>query len=257
MVSVTAVNAFDDNYIWVLSVKEEGAVALVDPGDATPVIELLQRRHWQPCAILITHHHYDHTGGIDDLVSRYSVPVYGPAKEQICNLTHSMREGDVATVPKMGLSLSVIDTPGHTRGHICYHTDGALFCGDTLFTGGCGRIFEGSAPQLYHSLEKLRALPDTTRVYCAHEYTADNLRFAIVAEPDNESLQQRIDTVAKQRQRGEATVPATLAEERATNPFLRCHLPQLKAAAESFCGHELPTPAEVFATVRRWKDSLD
>lgn len=255
MMEVLQVNAFDDNYIWLLRQHNRDEVLIVDPGEAGPVLQRLQHDGLKPAAILITHHHGDHTGGIRELLDYAPVPVYGPAGENIPHIGHPLHEGD--TVGVAGLQLTVIDTPGHTRGHICYYGHGALFCGDTLFAGGCGRLFEGSAEQMHHSLEKIRALPDSTQVYCAHEYTLTNLGFALIAEPENSDTQQRLHATETLHQQGLATVPSTLELEKATNPFLRSHVPSLIDAAEQFAGHSLDSGAEVFATVRRWKDSLD
>lgn len=257
MMEVRPVHAFDDNYIWLIGSRDNAHVAIVDPGDEEPVIERLEQEGLQPEAILITHHHGDHTGGVSALVERYAVPVYGPAQERIPALTHPLREGDTVTLPGSGLQFSVIDTPGHTRGHICYTGHNALFCGDTLFAAGCGRIFEGTPEQMYQSLEKIRALADETVVYCAHEYTRANLTFALVAEPQNPDTLARMEQVRSLREQGRDTVPSLLGEEKKTNPFLRSHVPALAEAAERFAGHPLATPAEVFATVRHWKDTLD
>jgi hydroxyacylglutathione hydrolase len=229
----------------------------VDPGDADPVFAYLEKEQLQPIAILITHHHGDHTGGVQELVERYDIPVYGPAHERIRALTNPVSEGDSVTLEPCNLTFKVLDTPGHTRGHVCYVGHDALFCGDTLFTAGCGRLFEGSPEQMYDSLEKLRVLPDTTLVYCAHEYTQANLAFAIVAEPQNQAIQARLEEVRQLRKTHQDTVPALLGVEKETNPFLRSHVPSLIKAAEVFAGHSLPSPAEVFATVRYWKDTLD
>lgn len=257
MMKVHQINAFNDNYIWLIGCEGHPDVAIVDPGDATPVINYLQAHGLQPAAILITHHHGDHTGGVTELVQRYQIPVYGPASEHIPALTQPVQEGDRVELATCGITLTVLDTPGHTRGHVCYHGHGALFSGDTLFTAGCGRLFEGSAEQMYHSLEKLRALPDETLVYCAHEYTRANLDFAVVAEPENADISGRAREVAMLRSEGRTTVPASLGLEKATNPFLRSQVPTLVLAAESFAGRSLTTPAEVFAVVRHWKDTLD
>lgn len=257
MMKVHQLNAFDDNYIWLIGCDDRSDVAIVDPGDAEPVIEYLEREGLRPAAILITHHHGDHTGGITELLARYSIPVYGPAGERIPALTHPLREGDEVELVACDIRLQVLDTPGHTRGHICYYGHGALFSGDTLFAAGCGRLFEGTAEQMYHSLEKIRALPDDTLVYCAHEYTQANLGFAVVAEPHNAETLSRLQEVAGLRRAGKATVPSRLAAEKATNPFLRSHIPSLTTAAEAFAGRKLATPAEVLAMVRHWKDTLD
>ncbi|MGM0593993.1 MAG: hydroxyacylglutathione hydrolase [Pseudomonadota bacterium] len=257
MMEVRTVHAFDDNYIWLIGAQGSPHVAIVDPGDEEPVIARLERDGLTPEAILITHHHGDHTGGVDALVARYGIPVYGPANERIPHLTHPLAQGDRVELAHSGLRFEVLDTPGHTRGHICYLGHQALFCGDTLFAGGCGRIFEGTPEQMYHSLEKLRALPDETQVYCAHEYTVANLTFALVAEPDNTDTRARMAQVRTLRAEGRDTVPSSMAEEKRTNPFLRSHEPILAKAAEGFAGHPLPGPVDVFATVRHWKDTLD
>jgi hydroxyacylglutathione hydrolase len=255
MLKIDCVPAFDDNYVWVLHTAP-GQVALVDPGDADPVIDHLQTAGLTPEAILITHHHGDHTGGVAELVARWPVPVYGPARKAFGELNRPVREGDDVVLGG-GLRLRVLDTPGHTRDHVCYVGAGALFCGDTLFTGGCGRLFEGTPAQMHASLEKLRALPDDTLVYCAHEYTLANLTFARVAEPDNSATRQRQVDAQTARAASRPTVPSTLGLEKQTNPFLRSHVPALRNAAEAFAGHALADTAEVFGTVRRWKDSLD
>ena len=256
MIEVTGVPAFSDNYIWLIHGRDR-RVAVVDPGDADPVIARLEADGLEPAAILITHHHYDHVGGIGDLLRRWPVPVYGPAGERIAGLTHPVGEGDQVEPEGLGVALRTLDVPGHTRGHVAYYGDGALFCGDTLFTCGCGRLFEGTPEQMYDSLVKLAALPDDTQVYCAHEYTLDNLAFAQVVEPDSPALRERLADTRARRERDLPTVPATLALEKATNPFLRCRLPHVIAAAEHFAGARLDTPARVFATVRHWKDTLD
>ncbi|MEN8169075.1 MAG: hydroxyacylglutathione hydrolase [Pseudomonadota bacterium] len=257
MMKVHRLTAFEDNYIWLIGCDGKSEVAIVDPGDADPVIEYVEREGLRPTAILITHHHGDHTGGVNELVERYQIPVYGPANERIPALTQPLHEADKVEFVACGLSLKVLDTPGHTRGHICYYGHGALFSGDTLFTAGCGRLFEGTAEQMYESLEKLRALPDETLIYCAHEYTEANLSFAMVAEPQNTETAARAVEVEHLRQEGKATVPAPLSMEKATNPFLRSHVPSLIAAAEGFSGKTPGSPAEVLAVVRHWKDTLD
>lgn len=257
MIQVRGIPAFEDNYIWLIGVPDRREVAIVDPGDEDPVIELIEKEQLNPVAILITHHHRDHTGGIEALVARYGIPVYGPAHEKIPGLTQPLQDGASVTLSGIGVSFEVMETPGHTRGHLCYYGHGALFCGDTLFTAGCGRLFEGTAQQMHHSLSRIAALPDETLIYCAHEYTLANLTFARVAEPANQAIHDRYQATQQARTAGQPTVPAPLALEKATNPFLRCTVPELIEAASRFAGQPLVEGAEVFATVRRWKDSLD
>ena len=256
MITVHQINAFDDNYIWLLQKEGNDRLAVVDPGDAEPVLKWLEATGLELDAILITHHHHDHIGGISTLKRHFPVVVYGPQDRRINGITHICREGDVIELTN-GLRFTVLETPGHTSSHISFVGHGTLFCGDTLFAAGCGRLFEGSPEQMYQSLTRLASLADETLVYCAHEYTHANLEFACVAEPDNSAIAMRQSKVCKQRQRGEATVPAPLAIEKKTNPFLRCHLPRLHAAAEQFIGHPLAQATDVFAAVRHWKDTLD
>jgi hydroxyacylglutathione hydrolase len=254
---VHAVPAFRDNYIWLLSAAQaEGGgrvSAVIDPGDAHPVIQALDELDLIPTAILITHHHADHVGGVRELRARFPIPVYGPAQEAIPDITHPLREGDRVKISGLP-TLDVLEVPGHTAGHIAYAGGQSLFCGDTLFAGGCGRLFEGTAAQLYSSLQKLALLADDTWIYCAHEYTLNNLNFALAVEPDNTVLQSRLQHTRETRQKNKPTVPSQLAMEKHTNPFLRCHLPAVVAAAEHHDGHPLSPGHETFAALRRWKD---
>lgn len=213
--------AFDDNYIWLFS---DGQVAwVVDPGDAAPVIAALQERQLTLAGILLTHHHGDHTGGIAALRERFAVPVYGPAKSPARELvSHPLRDGDCLQLGHR--QFSVIAVPGHTLDHIAFHsaTDKLLFCGDTLFSAGCGRVFEGTYEQMYASLQALSALPDDTRICCAHEYTLSNLRFAVAVEPDNQAMRDYQTSCESLRSTGQPTLPSLLGLEKQVNPFLRC-----------------------------------
>jgi hydroxyacylglutathione hydrolase len=257
MFSVTAIPAFLDNYLWLLS--HNGRAVIVDPGDATPVLAVLRVQHLRLDAILITHHHYDHIGGIAKLREQFDVPVYGPRAEasKIPALTQLLDDGD--TLSALGFELQVMALPGHTLGHIAYYRPGAnplLFCGDTLFSAGCGRLFEGTPQQMHDSLARIAALPETTTIYCTHEYTLSNLAFAMAVEPDNPAIPAHIEAVKKLRANQQASVPTTLALEKQINPYLRTHLPSLRRAAEQHCGRSLPDTAQVFAVLRRWKDGF-
>jgi hydroxyacylglutathione hydrolase len=249
---IEALHAFEDNYIWLL--RNGSSVVVIDPGDDGPVLRYLNDKRLRLTAILVTHHHGDHTGGIAGLLARHPVPVFGPAKETIAAVTVPLREGDEPELPGLGKAFRVMEVPGHTRGHIAYFGHGALFCGDTLFGCGCGRIFEGTAAQMWASLDKLAALPGGTQVFCAHEYTESNVRFALAVEPGNDRLKERAVRVARLRAENRATVPSTLEEEMQTNPFLRCRLPAVAAAAESHCGRKLAGADQVFAVLREWKN---
>ena len=252
MLEIVPVKAFRDNYIWTL--RDSKHAAVVDPGDARPVIEYLTREKLELVAILATHHHADHVGGIPELLERGHVPVYGPRGEPIETLTRAVGEGDTVTIPELGVSFAVLDIPGHTRAHIAYYGAECLFCGDTLFACGCGRVFEGTPEQMYASLEKLRALPDSTKVYCGHEYTLANIGFARGVEPGNEALDAREARDRRLREAGKPTLPTTLGEEKATNPFLRCLEPAVVESANKYLGARAADPVRVFAAIRDWKN---
>ena len=254
MPDISAIPAFTDNYIWLVRGAGHGAV-VVDPGDANPVLERLARDGLELRSILVTHHHPDHVGGIPRLLEHFpGIPVYGPAGESIPTLTHRLEDGDHLVPAGLEMDLEVMDVPGHTAGHIAYHGAGVLFCGDTLFACGCGRLFEGTAAQMTAAMERIRGLPPDTLIYCAHEYTLVNIGFAKWVEPANRDLLAREEADRASRDRNEPTVPSTLALERRTNPFLRYHEPAVIAAAERYAGHPLEGPEEVFGAVRRWKD---
>jgi hydroxyacylglutathione hydrolase len=263
--AVLTVPAFKDNYLWLIHDGVNAAV--VDPGDAEPILEALAANGLTLTAILLTHHHADHIGGVPRLLQHAQapaqLPVFGPRNDGIKAVTHPLGEGDRIEVPGLDLELSVLDVPGHTLGHIAYvRGDGGvaagthwLFCGDTLFGAGCGRLFEGTPAQMAASLAKLAALPDDTLVYCAHEYTLSNLRFAEAVEPGNRALQMRIAADSKARGTHLPTIPSTIAIEKATNPFLRANEP---AIIESLVasGRLAPgaDPVAAFAALREWKN---
>jgi hydroxyacylglutathione hydrolase len=254
MVQIHPVPAFEDNYLWVI---EDGRhAAVVDPGDEAPVQAFLEARALSLSAILVTHHHGDHVGGVESLAHRWRCEVFGPAAEKIDGLTRRLSEGDAITVPGLGLGLSVLDVPGHTRGHIAYVGQDVLFCGDTLFACGCGRLFEGTPAQMLDSLSRLARLPRETRVYCAHEYTMSNIRFALAVEPGNARLFDRSERDAAARKAGRPTLPSTIGDELDTNPFLRWASPEVVASASRHAGRALATPVDVFAALREWKNDF-
>jgi hydroxyacylglutathione hydrolase len=254
VIQLEPICAFTDNYVWLLRSRDSDKVAIVDPGEASPVLRALEKRGLTVAAILLTHHHEDHVGGVGEILEKHPAPVYGPAWENISTVDHPVRGGDRVPVEGVGLELDVVDVPGHTTGHIAYLGPGFALVGDTLFAGGCGRIFEGTPEQMYASLLRLAALAPDTAIYCAHEYTAANLRFAVDVEPDNSATELRFAKVRTLRGAGRPTVPSTLSEELQTNPFLRCREPSVVAAAEARVGRPLRGTSDVFAVVRRWKD---
>ena len=251
MFEILLIPAFKDNYIWLL--VRDGHAAVVDPGDPTPVIARLEALQLQLDTILITHHHADHQGGVEELVARWQPRVFGPAKESITGCTDPLSGGERIEVLRQ--AVDVLQVGGHTRAHLAYYVPGAVFCGDTLFGAGCGRLFEGTPAQMCESLARLAALPDETRIYCAHEYTEMNLRFAVAVEPHNRLLRERVERVARLRAAGLPSVPSTLGEEKATNPFLRCGEPAVVAAAQAHGAVDLSL-VPVFAAIRGWRNSF-
>lgn len=255
MFSISPIPAFNDNYIWMLQDADQAVV--VDPGDATPVLDTLQQQGLTLSGILITHHHFDHVGGVADLLAHRDVPVWGPHNPDITTIKQRLAAGDRVTV--LGRDFRVLEVPGHTLDHIAYFHEGQpslLFCGDTLFAGGCGRLFEGSPSVMLDSLRSLSALPPATRVYCAHEYTLANLAFARAVEPGNQALAERQQEAEALRRHDQPTVPSTLAVELETNPFLRSHTPELRDSLRRQGRLEGESDPEVFATVRAWKDNF-
>lgn len=256
MTAVLHVRAFRDNYIWLIPGRDARHVAIVDPGDPHPVLEALQQQQLVPVAIFCTHHHGDHSGGIDEICAAYPIPVYGPANEPIEGVTHPVREGDVVQAADLA-PYRVLEVPGHTRGHIAFYGEGRVFCGDTLFSAGCGRLFEGTPAQMHASLAKLAALPPETEVYCAHEYTLANLRFARKVEPENRDIERYRQAASARLAQGQPTLPSTIGLERRVNPFLRTAEPRVRSAAG--VGAELKSDAAdttVFARLRRQKDDF-
>lgn len=258
---IRPLEAFSDNYIWVLDRPGAGNVCVVDPGDAEPVLRLLHAEERGLEAILLTHHHADHVGGVRELLSNFpEAVVHGPATPKIETVTEHMQEGHVFELLKR--RFEVLAVPGHTLDHIAYHVPasgkdcGVLFCGDTLFAAGCGRLFEGTPGLMYQSLQKLSQLPASTQVYCAHEYTVANLQFALAAEPDNAAISERLTEALAIRASGRPTLPSTMGLELRTNPFLRCHTQVARQNTESTAMENASNEVEVFAALRRWKDNF-
>ena len=255
-ITINFIPIFNDNYIWLIINSIEKKAIAIDPGDANPLLHYLQSNQLDLAAILITHHHSDHTQGISALKREFSIPVYGPKNEQITGLTHKVEEGDRIHIPAFDRVFHVLNIPGHTLDHIAYTLPGLLFCGDTLFSAGCGRLFEGTAQQMYHSLQKLAALPDKTDVFCAHEYTLQNLKFAQVVEPNNQWIQNKIRQVSALRQDNRPTLPSRINEEKRINPFLRCEVADVIEAVGKWAGLKLDDPVQVFKYLREWKDGF-
>jgi hydroxyacylglutathione hydrolase len=251
---VIPLRAFKDNYVWTL--RKGRYAAVVDPGEARPVLDYLEAEGAQLTAILATHHHQDHVGGIAELLQIHKVPVYGPRGEPIATLTQAVGGGDTVALEQLDVSFEVLDIPGHTRAHVAYYGANMLFCGDTLFACGCGKAFEGTPQQLYSSLEKLVALPDETLVYCGHEYTLSNIGFAKAVEPDNAALLEREGNDARLRRENLPTLPSTIGREKATNPFVRVTRPAVIASANKYLGKRVSDPAGVFAALRQWKNEF-
>jgi hydroxyacylglutathione hydrolase len=244
---ITGLRALKDNYIWMIRKSNDNEIIIVDPGEEKGVIEAIGKLPVKLAGILVTHHHWDHTNGVLELQEKYDAPVFW-AKDR--------EEGEEISFSSLGLKFQVIKIPGHTLDHVAYYSANVLFCGDTLFTGGCGRVFEGTAPQMYQSLGRLSQLPDDTSIYCGHEYTQANLRFAQLVEPENADILKRIDTADKLRTQNLPTVPALLSEEKKTNPFLRCDVPAVIQAVQRYTGKNFSDPSQVFEALRNWKNTV-
>jgi hydroxyacylglutathione hydrolase len=257
MLEVSPVRAFSDNYIWLIRAPgDQDAAVVVDPGQARPVDTVLEQRGLRLRAILVTHHHLDHVGGVAELAARHGAKVFGPARERLPCEAQTLDDGDHVHLAELGLDFLVMAIPGHTLGHIAYFGHGVLFCGDTLFSGGCGRLFEGTPDQMLDSLDRIASLPDETRIYCAHEYTLGNLRFAASVEPGNADVIGALEATRMLRERDAITLPSDLGRERRINPFLRCRVPAVRSAAEAHAGRPLPQASDVLAAVRSWKDGF-
>lgn len=255
-IQVQAILAFKDNYIWCLINDETNHCIIVDPGEVKPVLTFLKRSNLSLDAIFITHHHWDHTNGIKGILRNYSVPVFGPAKQKIMGVSHPLEEGDTVQLDNWPIIFKVLAIPGHTLDHIAYYGDDLLFCGDTLFSAGCGRLFEGDAKQMLGSLNKLSQLPDETKIYCGHEYTLNNLQFAQVIEPNNYEIKENLKRIRELRQKNLPSLPSLLSTERLINPFLRCDRAEVMSRVEKHRGKKIDLPAEVFAYLRQWKNNF-
>ena len=253
MSKIHSIQALEDNYIWLIQLDERRA-AVIDPGESAPVVHRLNQLGLELDAILITHKCWDHVGGTQALSQQYKAPVYGPANEPIPHRTDPLSEGQLIQLGEV--SLQVMEVPGHTSGHIAFYGNGWLFSGDTLFGAGCGRLHDGTMEQLFHSLTRLKALPPATLNYCAHEYTIANLNFALQVEPDNLATRQRMSETQAIRKRGLPSLPSTLAVELQTNPFLRCHMPQVIESVEKHTRQPLQSEFEVFRALRLWKNNV-
>jgi hydroxyacylglutathione hydrolase len=254
---VRPVRAFADNYIWLIEAPlNKDRLVAVDPGEAGPVEAELARSGASLAAILLTHHHPDHIGGVAELIRRHPARVIGPADDRIPVAIERVGDGDRCELPDLGLGFDILHVPGHTLSHIAFWGHGALFCGDTLFSAGCGRMFEGNPRQMNASLDRLRGLPPETRMFCGHEYTEANLRFALTVDPENRAAHEYRQRVTELRAGGLPSLPSRMALETRINPFLRCDTPEMRAAASAHAGRTLERADEVFGALRAWKDQF-
>jgi len=241
LLEILPIPAYRDNYIWLIIQKPDNFTLIVDPGEAQPVLKACKHYKLKPIGVLITHHHWDHVNGLPELSEAFHLPIYNSA--------------GTLNFPEFEKEIKASHSPGHTQDHVVYLIDSHLFCGDVLFAGSCGRVFDGTASQLYHSLMFIASLPEQTKIYPAHEYTIPNLKFASIIEPHNIDIHQRLLKVKELRKKKLPTLPATLLEEKLTNPFLRCHLPSVKQVVERLTGQKLNSPEEVFIALREWKNN--
>ncbi|WP_286232531.1 hydroxyacylglutathione hydrolase [Thalassotalea sediminis] len=260
-IQVNAIKAFTDNYIWALHIAGFSKLVLVDPGDASVCIDYIERNNLELDAILITHHHPDHVGGIDELIEysaqkHWNVDVFGPKHDKIPSITHFVNNDDTIEINTLSLRLKVIALPGHTLEHVAYFNNTMLFCGDTLFSAGCGRLFEGTPKQMLNSLKYLASLPENTRVYCTHEYTLANVNFALTIEPSNTELVNYYNKVVKMREQDMITLPSTIKQELAINPFLRCQQDEIRHSADEYAQIKHQDELSVFTTIRTLKDKF-
>ena len=257
-IAIVAIPAFETNYLWVGVNRLNNTAFVVDPGDAKPVLAYLQKHGLTLTTILLTHKHADHTGGVKQLKALYpEVSIYGHPIESIFEVTHPVQDGQDIALSDFDIQFRVIHVPGHTLGHVVYYAAPLLFCGDTLFGAGCGRLFEGTAEEMFISLGKLSALPEDTLVYCSHEYTLSNLEFAVHVEPGNQQIHDRIVYTQALQVDSIPSVPSTMALEKATNPFLRCAIPEVMTPVRAHSQQTLPAPVEVFRELRLWRNHFN
>lgn len=253
MNKIVPVSAFKDNYIWLIEDTASRKAWIIDPGDALPVIQYLRNYHLNPAGILITHHHADHSGGISGLLSEWkNLPVYASHHSQVPHISHFVKTGD--EIHCGSIILKVCEIPGHTLDHIAFYNDEMIFCGDTLFSAGCGRVFEGTYEQMYQSLTRLSSMKDSAKIYCGHEYTLQNLRFAEHVEPNNSFIHQKIKIVRQLLDDGKPTLPSLLMDEKNINPFLRCRESAVIEAAQKHAKKPLTKAEDVFKCLREWKN---
>ena len=258
---ITAIKAFTDNYIWAISSTTSNHLALVDPGDAEVCIDYIEKHQHVLSAILITHHHADHIGGLEKLYQYclnkgWPIEIYAPKNENIPFASKKLEQDDIVELTEFNLSFNIIDLPGHTLGHIAYYADDILFCGDTLFSGGCGRIFEGTPQQMHTSLTKLKNLPERTRVYCTHEYTLANLTFALTVDTSNSELVHYYKQVKQLRAIEKITLPSSILREKQINPFLRCLDKNIQESVSQFSQQSISSELATFTALRSWKDNF-